>query len=181
MKIILLRPKKLCHRYDAVDRAVRKIVRALNKGDASNYDGALPMKVQNLMPMQDLTLVNQIITVESEDEAPEAHPKTTHNAFLSKLMQLSHLSDLAHSLHLVGQFSLPIASKKKVKLYQVRLKVITMQTHGVLAPILLWTCMQDRLAMSPVITRKLMTQKFPFVQGSLYGHSQQSVEAAFHP
>ena len=139
----------------------------------------LPMKAQNLMPMQDLVLVNLMNTEEGKNEAPKAHPKVTHHMFLSKLMQLSHLSDLTHSLHLVGQFSLLIGKKKKIKLYQVQLKVIIMQIHGVLVPILLLIHSRDRLAMSLVTTRKLMIQKYPLVQGSLYGRTQSQASCFY--
>ena len=129
----------------------------------------LLMKAQNPMPIQDLVLADRTHLEESEDEAPKVHPKATNQAFLSKLMQSSHLSDITLSLQLVGQFAQPLAPKITVKLYQVRLKVIIMQIHGVLAPILLWIHTRDRLAMSLVTTRKLIIQKYALVQGSLYG------------
>ena len=61
------------------------------------------------MPMQNLVLADRNHLEESEDEAPEAHPMVTNQAFLSKLMQSSRLSDITLYLQLVGQFSQPLA------------------------------------------------------------------------
>ena len=128
---------------DAVDRAVCKIAQAFNKCNASNNGGAPdegPKSNANAGSSFDQPNDNE----ESEDEVPKAHPKATHYKFLSKLMQSSHLSDFTRSLHLVGQLSLLIAAKKQVRLYQVRLKVIITQKHGVLVPTLLWIHTRDR-------------------------------------
>ena len=78
----------------------------------------LLMKAQNLMPIQDLLLVDRTQLEESVDldEAPEAHPMATNQAFLSKLMQSSHLSDITLSLQFVGRFNQPLAPKETVKL-----------------------------------------------------------------
>ena len=78
----------------------------------------LLMKAQNLMPIQDLLLVDRTQLEKSVDldEAPEAHPMATNQAFLSKLMWSSHLSDITLSLQLVGQFYQPLAPKETVKL-----------------------------------------------------------------
>ena len=78
----------------------------------------LLMKAQNPMPMQELLLVERSQLEESVDlnEAPKAHPMATNQAFLSKLMQSSHLSDITLFLQLVGQFNQPLAPKETVKL-----------------------------------------------------------------
>ena len=105
---------------EMVERAVSKIVQHFTKDDASNDNGA-PDESPKSNANAGSILVDRTQLEESVylDEAPEAHPMATNQAFLSKLMQLSHLSDITLSLQLGRQFSQLLAPKKTVKLYQV--------------------------------------------------------------
>ena len=102
---------------EMVERAVSKIVQHFTKDDASNDNGA-PDESPKSNANAGSILVDRTQLEESVylDEAPEAHPMATNQAFLSKLMQLSHLSDITFSLQLVGQFNQSLAPKDIVKL-----------------------------------------------------------------